>query len=102
MLQQQYPPGVSRLVVLDKGNDDRSPLAVALDWATQAMTISAEMAVPGLIGHWLDGKFGTGVILTLAGVVLGFALGTWHLVLLARSIGSGNSDGNGEEANGDR
>jgi len=83
-------------------DEDRSPLAVALAWATQATTIAAEMAVPGLVGHWLDGKFGTGVILTLVGVGLGFALGTWHLILLARSIGSSNSDGNGEQANGDR
>lgn len=86
---------------MDK-DDDRSALAVALAWATQAMTIAAEMAVPALVGHWLDGKFGTGVILTLVGVGLGFALGTWHLILLARSIGNSNSDGNSEQANGDR
>jgi hypothetical protein len=92
---------VLRLVVLEKNNDDRAQLAVALDWATRSMTISAEMAVPGLVGYWLDGKFHTGVILTLCGVGLGFALGTWHLVLLARAIGSDDSDGNGEEENGD-
>lgn len=75
-------------------NDDRSPLAIALSWASQAMVIAMEMALPGLIGYWLDGKFGTGVVLTLCGVGVGFAIGTWHLVLLTRTMnGNGGQDG---------
>lgn len=89
-----------KATVLRKGNDDRSPLAVALSWATQAMTIAAEMAIPGLVGYWLDGRLGTGVFLTLVGVGLGFALGTWHLILLARAI-SNQSDGDDEQTDGD-
>lgn len=86
---------------MNKGNDDRSSLAVALDWAAQAMAIAAEMVIPGLVGYWLDGKLHTGVALMLAGVGFGFALGTWHLILLARASNSANSDGNGEKTNGD-
>ena len=41
----------------DKPPDDRSPMAVGLEWSTRLMTIGLEMAIPivggtGSIGAW--------------------------------------------------
>lgn len=72
--------------------DDRSPIAIALSWASQAMAVAMEMALPGLVGYWLDGRLDTGVLLTLCGVGLGFAMGTWHLVYLTRAMNRGDAN----------
>jgi len=63
--------------------DDRSSLARAMVWSSRVTTISLEMAVPGLVGVWLDRRLGTGMLLVVVGVILGFALGMWHLIKLA-------------------
>ena len=39
------------------------------------MTIAAEMVVPGLIGHWLDTKFGTRAVFLLIGFAVGRPVG---------------------------
>ena len=65
--------------------DTRSPEAKAYHWATRIMTISLEMVVPGLVGYWLDQKFGTKALLTIIGFVLGMTLGMWHLIQIANA-----------------
>ena len=60
--------------------DGRSPVAKAAEWSTRIMTISLEMVVPGLVGYWLDNKFGTKFVLMLAGFVLGFITAIKHLL----------------------
>lgn len=67
-------------------HDDRSPLAQAMEWTSQVTTIAMEMALPGLGGHWLDRRLGTGMVFLLVGVVFGFALGMWHLLRLTRAL----------------
>ena len=49
------------------------------------MTISLEMSLPGVLGFWLDGRWGTGGLFTVLGVVVGFSVGMLQLVKLAKS-----------------
>jgi F0F1-type ATP synthase assembly protein I len=67
--------------------DTRPPFAVAMEWTSRITTIAAEMALPGLIGYWIDQKLGTDKmsipLFVVVGVTAGFSLGIWHLVRLA-------------------
>ena len=56
-----------------------------MGWSSRVTTISLEMSLPGVLGFWLDGHWGTGVLFTILGVVFGFSLGMLHLVKLAGS-----------------
>jgi F0F1-type ATP synthase assembly protein I len=59
-------------------------MAVALEWSTTIMTISAEMVLPGLLGYWLDTLLGTRVVFLLAGFALGGTIATLALMRIAR------------------
>ncbi len=64
------------------------------------MTISLEMSLPGVLGFWLDGRWGTGVLFTVLGVVVGFSVGMLHLVKLAKSAsgeGPSRKDSSGKK-----
>lgn len=67
--------------------DRRPPLAVAMHWVTQVSTISLEMALPPVLGHWADSRWGTGPWLVSVGAIFGFAVAMLQLLKLA-----GNSD----------
>jgi hypothetical protein len=56
----------------------------ALDWASRIMAVALEMVLPGLAGHWLDGRFGTS-FLVLVGFIFGLTIGVWHLLLMTRA-----------------
>ena len=67
-------------------------MAKAVEWATIAMTVAAEMVVPGLIGHWLDQRLGdffeTRIVLfVLLGFAGGLVLAIWHLLRMLKSSG---------------
>ncbi|MBI3464814.1 MAG: AtpZ/AtpI family protein [Planctomycetes bacterium] len=51
--------------------------------------MALEMAVPGIIGTWLDRRWHTH-FLTLVGLAIGVSVGIWHLLILT---GSGNGKG---------
>jgi hypothetical protein len=69
--------------------DDRPPLAVAMEWASRVTTISLEMALPGLVGYWIDQRLvGRGFVFLVLGVALGFVTGLMSLLRLARSATS--------------
>jgi len=70
--------------LVDPTRDDRAPLAIAASWAAVAITISSEMAVPGLLGLALDRWLGTEPIATVIGGVLGLVLGMVHLLKLTK------------------
>jgi F0F1-type ATP synthase assembly protein I len=63
--------------------DDRSPMAIAFEWSAVIMTISAEMVVPGLIGYWLDQRFGTRALFLLLGFAIGGILAALALMRIA-------------------
>ncbi len=66
-------------------SDDRSPVAKAYQWATRIMVVSLEMVLPGLVGHWLDERLGTVVLLMLLGFALGGTAAAVHLVHMVRA-----------------
>ena len=69
--------------------DERPPLVVALEWVSKITAVAIEMVVPGIIGAWLDQRWGTS-FLVLVGFAIGLGVGIWHLLILT---GTGNSKG---------
>ena len=49
----------------------RRPIVVAMEWVSKITTISLEMALPPLAGHWLDDRWGTAPWMLVAGALLG-------------------------------
>jgi F0F1-type ATP synthase assembly protein I len=82
--------------------DDRTPIAIAVQWSATIMTISLEMVVPGLIGYWLDQQFGTRVVFLLIGFALGGILATLALMRIAKNRSEpGGGRKNVEQSNHD-
>lgn len=77
---------------MEQPNDDRSPLAIGMSWASTIMAISAQMAVPPLLGYWLDRRLGTRLVFLFAGLALGLTLSTLGMMRIARQQ-TGPSDG---------
>jgi F0F1-type ATP synthase assembly protein I len=71
--------------------DDRSPMAVGIAMASMIISIGLEMVIPGLIGYWLDGRFGTGPLLLLIGFAIGIAAAGWQLTRLVAKLSAANS-----------
>ena len=67
--------------------DDRPPMALAIEWSTRLMAVGLEMALPAGGGYWLDLRNGTKPLFVILGAVLGFALGMFHLMQIARPKG---------------
>ncbi len=61
-----------------------SPYAEALGWVAKITTIGCEMVAPGLVGSWLEHRYGLR-FLAIAGFVLGFFVGFWHLMVMVRT-----------------
>jgi len=66
--------------------DDRSPLAEAAAWGSRVTTIALEMALPGLLGLWIDRQLGTVMLFLVLGVTLGMTVGMLHLVRMATTL----------------
>jgi hypothetical protein len=73
--------------------DGRSPIAIAMQWATQVMTICIEMVVPIVLGVWADRRWGTKFVLTLIGAAAGLWLGLWSLMQLGKSMEAADQNG---------
>ena len=69
---------------MTKSLDDRPPLVLAMQWVSRVTTISLEMVLPGLLGYWADQQWNSEPVLLVLGVILGFSVGMWHLVKLAK------------------
>ena len=67
-----------------ENRDDRSPLALGLEWSSRITTVALEMVVPSLIGYWIDLKLGTPLVFLISGTVLGFVTGLISLLRLTR------------------
>ncbi|MCI0335447.1 MAG: AtpZ/AtpI family protein [Planctomycetes bacterium] len=66
-------------------SDDRSPVAIAYQWASRIMVVALEMVLPGLAGHWLDEQLGTVVLFLLIGLAVGCTAAIFHLIQMTRS-----------------
>lgn len=62
---------------------DPHPIGVAMEWVSRILVVSAEMVVPGLIGQWLDSRWGYS-FLGLLGFGVGMTLGVFHLLVMTR------------------
>jgi hypothetical protein len=65
-------------------------MVVALEWVSKVTTVALEMVLPGIIGAWMDRRWGTNFI-TLLGLALGVSLGIWHLLILTKTKNGGAS-----------
>lgn len=68
----------------------RPPLAIAVEWVAKITTVALEMVIPGVIGQWLDNRWGT-QFLGFVGFALGLVVGMWHLLVLAGAVGKRRS-----------
>lgn len=64
--------------------DDRSPLAVGLEWSSRITTVALEMVVPALLGYWIDQKLGTRLVFLVLGAALGFGMGLRGLLYMVQ------------------
>lgn len=71
-------------------NRPQSPLAAGLQWATAITTIGMEMALPPLVGAWIDQRYGTSPAWTVILALLGFVVAMRHLWDLAKRLGRRN------------
>lgn len=54
-----------------------------MEWVARIMAAALMMVLPGLLGQWLDEKFGF-ELLALIGFALGIALGMYYLIVQTR------------------
>ena len=67
--------------------DSRPPIASAMQRVSQITSVSLSMALPALLGYWVDGKLGTTPWLLIVGGALGLVTGVRSLVRMADSMG---------------
>ena len=67
-------------------HEDRSPMAVGLEWSTRLITIGLEMPIPIVGGYWLDKYFATLPLFVCVGAFLGVAIAAWQFYLIAREL----------------
>jgi F0F1-type ATP synthase assembly protein I len=73
--------------------ESRSGLIVGVEWASRVTTIAAGFSLPPLIGFGLDRSLGWAPVATIAGTILGFAVGLLEILALARQIPGRPSSG---------
>ena len=73
--------------------EGRSSLSVGFEWASRISTVGLEFALPPLLGAYLDSKAHTSPLLTLIGVILGFAVGMFHILRIGRGQPGQGGDG---------
>jgi uncharacterized membrane protein YqaE (UPF0057 family) len=70
-----------------------SAVSVGVRWAQRMIAIGFEFALPPLAGSWLDRRWQTGSLLTIAGAIFGFLAGMIHLLTIAREGAKGPTPG---------
>jgi F0F1-type ATP synthase assembly protein I len=61
----------------------RSPIAVAMEMASQITSAALMMALPPGVGYWVDLKLGTSPWFLVAGAALGLTVGMTQLLRVA-------------------
>jgi hypothetical protein len=77
---------------MDPSQNDRQPMAVALEWVSRITTVAFEMVLPGVGGWLLDGALGTFFFFSLIGFGVGLAGGMWHLIVMANRSSQNRDD----------
>ena len=65
--------------------DDRSPLALAMEWTSRVTAVSLEMVLPCVLGYWVDRQLNTRMVFLVLGAVFGLVCGMWHLIRMTQS-----------------
>ena len=60
-------------------SEPASPMAAAMQWVARIMAAALMMVLPGLLGQWLDERWGVNV-LALTGFAVGIGLGLFYLI----------------------
>ncbi len=59
----------------EDSSDERSTIAMALEWSTRVTTIGLEMVLPVAAGYWIDRRVGTMPLFVIVGAVSRFRRG---------------------------
>jgi hypothetical protein len=68
-----------------------------MEWVGRIMALALEMVLPGLGGTWLDGRWGTRPVLTIAGFLLGTVGGLGHLLWMTAADNKKRQQGRRDE-----
>jgi len=82
---------------VEEPQDHRSPVALAAAWASQVTGIGLEMAVPPVLGLWIDRKLGTGFAFAALGAILGLYVALRNLLRLAQATQGRRSHHGGKD-----
>ncbi len=66
-------------------------MALAVEWVSKITVVALEMVLPGLAGHWLDGRLRT-KFLAMTGFAIGIVCGMWHLLVMTGAVGRKNTN----------
>ena len=84
-------------------SDDRSPAAVASQWASRVITTTVVMVGPGLVGLWVDRRLGTIMLFGALGFAAGLTMAIWYLVRITTPAKDDRSiDGADDSRNDER
>jgi hypothetical protein len=50
-----------------------------MEWVARITAVALEMVLPGIVGHYLDRRWGTS-FLSLCGFIAGATFGLWQLI----------------------
>lgn len=76
----------------ERDNSSSKAMAEAMVWVSRITAIGLEMALPALIGRWMDERYQTSFWFPI-GVVAGPILGFWHLLVITGVIGKEQDNG---------
>jgi ATP synthase protein I len=80
------------LGVVDQ-RESRSVLAEGIQSASRITTVALGFSMPALLGFGLDRWWGTTPAATITGAILGFVLGMFQTLRLAREVPGGSNRG---------
>jgi F0F1-type ATP synthase assembly protein I len=78
------PPNANPDDPASPDDDDRAPMAKAMDWVSRIISASFMMVLPCLLGYFVDQWLGTWILFTLLGLAFGLVGGTLQLIKLAQ------------------
>lgn len=76
-------------------------MALAMEWVSRILVVTVEMVGPGLLGQWLDDRWGVS-FLGLLGFAIGIPLGLIHLLVMTRRQGSASRSSTNKPSSGEK
>lgn len=79
---------------MSRAPQQRTPMALAMEWVAKITTVALEMFLPAVAGSWLDRQWQTS-FLGPVGLVLGVVVGIWHLIQMTKAVPPGDRSAEG-------